>query len=125
MKRVMKTGNAPVAVGPYSQAIEKNGMLFVSGQICLDPATGKLVEGGITEQTRQVMKNIDGILTAAGYSKQDVVKCTCLLKNMDDFKEMNSEYAAYFSEDPPSRAAYSVSALPLDVLIEIEAIAIK
>ena len=125
MKKVIKTGNAPGAVGPYSQAIEKNGMLFVSGQICLDPKSGKLVEGGISEQTRQVMKNIDGILSAAGYSKQDVVKCTCLLKDMGHFKEMNAEYAEYFSVDPPARAAYQVSALPLDVLVEIEAIAIK
>jgi len=125
MKKVIKTGNAPGAVGPYSQAIENNGMLFVSGQICLDPQTGELVEGGISEQTRQVMKNIDGILSAAGYSKQDVVKCTCLLKNMEHFKEMNSEYAEYFNEDPPARAAYQVCSLPLDVLIEIEAIAMK
>jgi 2-iminobutanoate/2-iminopropanoate deaminase len=125
MKKVIKTGNAPGAVGPYSQAIENNGMLFVSGQIPLDSQTGTPVEGGIREQTRQVMKNIDGILTAAGYSKQDVVKCTCLLKNMDQFKEMNAEYAEYFSDDPPARAAYQVCALPLDVLIEIEAIAMK
>jgi len=125
MKKVIKTKQAPGAVGPYSQAIEKNGMLFISGQICLDPGTGNLVEGGISEQTRQVMKNIDGILAAAGYSKDDVVKCSCLLKDMDHFQEMNAVYAEYFDSDSPARAAYQVVKLPLDVLIEIEAIAMK
>jgi 2-iminobutanoate/2-iminopropanoate deaminase len=125
MKKVIFTGNAPNAVGPYSQAIEKGDMLFISGQICIDPATGKTVDGGIREQTAQVMKNIDNILKAAGYSKADVVKCTCLLKEMDHFQEMNSVYAEYFNADPPARAAYQVCRLPLDVLIEIEAIAMK
>ena len=125
MKKVIQTGNAPGAVGPYSQAIEKNGTLFISGQICLDPQTGKLVEGGIREQTLQVLKNIDSILSAAGYSKKDVLKCTCLLKDMDHFQEMNGVYAEYFDENPPARAAYQVVKLPLDVLVEIEAIAMK
>ena len=125
MKKVIRTELAPGAVGPYSQAIERNGILFVSGQICLDPGTGKPVKGGIREQTRQVLRNIESILTAAGYSKKDVVKCTCLLKEMDHFQEMNSVYAEYFDEEPPARAAYQVVRLPLDVLVEIEAIAIK
>lgn len=125
MKKVIFTRDAPNAVGPYSQAIEHGGMLFVSGQICIDPKSGKLAEGGIGEQTAQVMKNIDSILKAAGYSRSDVVKCTCLLKDMDHFQEMNSVYAEYFNEDPPARAAYQVSRLPLDVLIEIETIAMK
>ena len=125
MKKVISTENAPAAVGPYSQAIEHNGMLFVSGQICIDPDTGKLVEGGIREQTMQVLQNIGSILEAAGYSKNDVVKCTCLLKDMDHFQEMNAIYSEYFKSDPPARAAYQVVKLPLDVLIEIEAIAIK
>ncbi len=125
MKKVIQTGNAPGAVGPYSQAIENKGILYVSGQICLDPQTGKLVEGGISEQTGQVLRNIDNILTAAGYTKKDVVKCTCLLKDMDHFQEMNSVYAEYFDENPPARAAYQVVKLPLDVLVEIEAIAMK
>jgi 2-iminobutanoate/2-iminopropanoate deaminase len=125
MKKVIFTENAPAAVGPYSQAIENNGLLFISGQICLDPQTGKLVEGGISEQTMQVLENIDSILSAAGYSKKDIVKCTCLLKNMDHFQEMNAVYADYFDSDPPARAAYQVTKLPLDVLIEIEAIAMK
>ncbi len=125
MKKIVHTVKAPGAVGPYSQAIDHNGMLFVSGQICLDPETGKPVDGGIKEQTRQVLKNIDTILASAGYSKREVVKCTCLLKDMDHFQEMNAVYAEYFDEDPPARAAYQVVKLPLDVLIEIEAIAMK
>ncbi len=125
MKKIIHTKNAPNAVGPYSQAIERNGMLFVSGQIPIIPETGKLAEGGIREQTQQVLRNIDAILQAAGYSSLDVVKCTCLLKDMEHFQEMNEVYAAYFKLDPPARAAYQVVRLPLDVLIEIEAIAVK
>ena len=125
MKKVIRTENAPGAVGPYSQAIEKNGILYVSGQIGLDPSTGKLVAGGIAEQTRQVLLNLDAVLKAAGYSKDDVVKCTCLLGDMEHFREMNSVYAGYFNEDPPARAAFQVAALPLDALVEIEAVAMK
>ncbi len=125
MKKVIFTKNAPAAVGPYSQAVEHGDMLFVSGQICIDPASGKVIGGGIREQTEQVLKNIRSILEAAGYSKKNVVKCTCLLKDMDHFQEMNSVYAEYFNEDPPARAAYQVCKLPLDVLVEIEAIAMK
>lgn len=125
MKKVVFTEKAPQAVGPYSQAIEHRGMLFISGQIGLDPATGNPVAGGIREQTRQVLDNLDGILAAAGYARKDVVKCTCLLSDMSHFREMNEIYAGYFSEDPPARAAYQVGRLPLDVLVEIEAIAMK
>ncbi len=125
MKKIIQTKKAPGAVGPYSQATEQNGMLFVSGQIPIDPETGKVVEGGIKEQTRQVLKNLDAILIAAGYASWDVVKCTCLLKDMDHFQEMNEVYADYFRQDPPARAAYQVVRLPLDVLIEMEAIAMK
>jgi len=125
MKKIIHTRKAPKAVGPYSQATEQKGMLFVSGQIPLIPETGKLAEGGIKEQTQQVLKNIDAILRAAGYSSWDVVKCTYLLKDMDHFQEMNEVYADYFKQDPPARAAYQVVKLPLDVLIEIEAIAMK
>jgi len=125
MKKIIHTERAPGAVGPYSQAIEHNGMLFVSGQIGLDPVTGKIVQGGIREQTGQVLKNIDGILAAAGYTKQNVVKCTCLLKDMDHFREMNAVYAGYFEKDPPSRAAFQVAGLPMDALVEIEAVAMK
>ncbi len=125
MKKIIDTKKAPQAVGPYSQATEHNGMLFVSGQIPIVPDTGKPVEGGIREQTRQVLENLDAILMAAGYASWDVVKCTCLLKDMDHFQEMNEVYAGYFKQDPPARATYQVVRLPLDVLIEIEAIAVK
>jgi 2-iminobutanoate/2-iminopropanoate deaminase len=125
MKKVIKTNKAPAAIGPYSQAIEANGMLFISGQIPIDPSTGKIVEGGIKEQTQQVLKNIGAILEAAGCTYSSVVKSTCLLANMDDFKEMNEVYSQYYKENPPARASYGVVKLPLGVLIEIETIAVK
>ncbi len=125
MKKIIFTENAPKAVGPYSQATEINGMLFVSGQIPVNPETGKIVEGGISEQTEQVMKNIGAILTEAGYAWSDVVKCTCLLENMNDFAAMNAVYATYFTENPPARAAFGVVKLPLGVMVEIECIAVK
>lgn len=125
MKKVIYTKSAPDAVGPYSQAIEKNGHLFISGQIPIDPATGKVVEGGIKEQTEQVMKNIGAMLKKAGYTFDDVVKSTCLLSDMDNFKAMNEVYAGYYPDNPPARAAYGVSKLPLGVMVEIETIAMK
>jgi 2-iminobutanoate/2-iminopropanoate deaminase len=125
MKKVIHTESAPKAVGPYSQAIEVNGMLFISGQIPIDPALGKIVEGGIKEQTEQVMKNIGAILREAGYSYTDVVKSTCLLDDMANFTAMNEVYAKYYPENPPARAAYGVVKLPLGAMIEIETIAIK
>lgn len=125
MKKVIHTGKAPKAVGPYSQAIEMNGMLFISGQIPIDPATGTIVEGGIAVQTEQVMKNIGAILAEAGYTYKDVVKSTCLLDDMANFAAMNEVYATYYPENPPARAAYGVVRLPLGVMIEIETIAMK
>jgi len=125
MKKVIRTEHAPSAIGPYSQAIEKNGMLFISGQVPIDPGTGKVVDGGIKEQTEQVMKNIRAILEEAGYSLNDVVKSTCLLSDMDNFTSMNEVYAKYYPANPPARAAYGVVKLPLGVLIEIETIAVK
>lgn len=125
MKKVISTSNAPKAIGPYSQAIEINGMLFISGQIPIDPATGKIIEGGITEQAEQVMKNIGAILLEAGYEFKDVVKSTCLLNDMDNFAAMNAVYGKYYAENPPARAAYAVVKLPLGALIEIETIAVK
>jgi len=125
MKKIIHTSGAPKAVGPYSQAVENNGILFISGQIPIDPAIGKIVEGGIKEQTEQVMKNIGVILQAAGYSYSDVVKSTCLLNDMDNFTAMNEVYARYYAENPPARAAYGVVRLPLGALVEIETIAIK
>ncbi|HBG86058.1 MAG TPA: reactive intermediate/imine deaminase [Marinilabiliaceae bacterium] len=125
MKRVIDTKNAPAAIGPYSQAIEINGTLYISGQIPVNPSSGKVVEGGIVEQTKQVMKNIGAILEAAGYNYSEVVKSTCLLANMDDFKAMNEVYGSYYKENPPARAAFAVKALPMGVLVEIETLAVK
>ena len=125
MKRIISTENAPKAVGPYSQAVEANETLYVAGQVPLNPETMKVVDGGIHEQTQRVMKNIGAILEAAGYSYSNVVKCTCLLADMADFKAMNEVYSQFFPENPPARAAFAVKDLPLGVLIEIEAIAMK
>lgn len=125
MKKIITTEKAPKAIGPYSQAVEANGMLFISGQIPIDPAIGKIIDGGITEQTEQVMKNIGAILEAAGYSFADVIKSTCLLSDMDNFAAMNAVYGKYYQENPPARAAYAVVKLPLGALIEIETIASK
>ena len=124
MKKVIHTNNAPAAIGPYSQAIEANGMLFISGQIPVNPADGTVPEG-ITAQTEQVMKNIAAILDEAGYTFQDVVKSTCLLADMEYFKPMNEVYAKYYSTDCPARAAFAVKGLPMGVLVEIETIAVK
>lgn len=125
MKRIIHTNNAPAAIGPYSQAVEVGGTLYISGQIPLDPATMKIVEGGIQEQTDRVLKNIGAILNEAGYDYNDVVKSTCLLSDMANFKAMNEIYAKYYSENAPARAAFAVKELPLGVLIEIETIALK
>ena len=125
MKNVIFTENAPKAIGPYSQAIEKNGQLFISGQVPVDPATSKVVEGGINAQTEQVMKNIEAILKEAGYTFADVVKSTCLLSDMANFAAMNEIYGRYYAENPPARAAFAVKELPLGVLVEIETLAIK
>jgi 2-iminobutanoate/2-iminopropanoate deaminase len=125
MNKVINTDKAPKAIGPYSQAIlAGNGMLFISGQIPVNPETGKIPET-ITEQTEQVFKNIEAILTEAGYTFKDVVKTTCLLNSMDDFATMNEVYAKYYNEMLPARAAYAVEKLPMGVLVEIETIAYK
>lgn len=125
MKKIIQTSEAPAAIGPYSQAVEINGTLYISGQVPVDPATAKVVEGGISEQTKQVMKNIGAILKAAGYTYSNVVKSTCLLSTMDDFKAMNEVYGSYYPENPPARAAFAVKGLPLGALIEIECVAVK
>lgn len=125
MKKIIFTEKAPKAIGPYSQATEINGMLFISGQVPIDPETGKIIDGTIREQTEQVMKNIGAILNAAGYTFEDVVKSTCLLSDMDNFIAMNEVYAKYYPENSPARAAYGVVRLPLGALIEIETIALK
>ena len=125
MKKVISTTNAPAAIGPYSQAIEVNGMLFISGQIPIDPATGEIVAGGITEQTPQSFKNIRAILTEAGYSFDNVVKTTVLLADIADFADMNEVYASFFCEPFPARSAFAVRDLPKGALVEIEMIAAK
>jgi len=125
MKKIISTDKAPKAIGPYSQAVEANGMLFISGQLPVNPETGTIVEGGIAEQTDMVLKNIGAILSAAGYTFADVVKSTVLLDSMDNFKAMNDVYGKYYQENPPARAAYQVVKLPLGVMVEIETIACK
>jgi len=125
MKRIISTKNAPAAIGPYSQAIEVNGTLYISGQIPIDPSTGKIVEGGIAEQTKQVMKNIGAILEAADYFYGDVVKSTCLLSDMANFKAMNEVYRTCYPENPPARVAFAVKDLPMGAMIEIETVAAK
>ncbi|MCT4647134.1 MAG: RidA family protein [Carboxylicivirga sp.] len=125
MKKIISTTKAPGAIGPYSQAVEVNGSLYISGQVPVDPAIGKVVEGGIKEQTEQVMKNIAAILDEAGYSFTDVVKSTCLLSDMSNFAAMNEVYGSYYKENPPARAAFAVKELPLGVIVEIETIAVK
>ena len=125
MKRIIATENAPKAVAAYSQAVEKNGTLFISGQVPIDPSTGKFVEGGIEEQTLQVMKNIGAILEAAGYNYSDVVKSTCFLSDVANFKAMNDVYGQFYPENKPARSAFAVKDLPLGALIEIETIAMK
>ena len=124
MKKIIYTENAPKAIGPYSQAVEINGTLYISGQVPVNPETGDISEG-IKAQTEQVMKNIGAILAEADYDYADVIKSTCLLKNMDNFKDMNEIYGKYYPENPPARAAYQVGKLPLDVMVEIETIASK
>lgn len=125
MKKIINTKNAPAAIGPYSQAVEVDGTLYISGQIPMDPTTSKIVEGGITEQTEQVMKNIEAILAEAGYTFDDVVKSTCLLSDMSNFAAMNAVYGSRYQVNPPARAAFAVKELPLGVLVEIESIAHK
>lgn len=124
-KKIINTKNAPAAIGPYSQAIESNGTLYISGQVPIDPKTAKVVEGGISQQTEMVMKNIEAILNEAGYTFKDVIKSTCLLSDMNNFAAMNEVYGKYYSENPPARAAFAVRELPLGVLVEIETIAVK
>lgn len=121
--KIIQTNKAPKAIGPYVQGKIVNGFLFASGQIPLDPETGEIVGHTITEQTNQVLKNIQGILAAAEITADDVVKTTCFLKNMDDFVSFNEVYGSFFQEQLPARSAVEVARLPKDVLVEIEIIA--
>lgn len=125
MKKEIKTEKAPKAIGPYSQAIEANGLIFASGQIAIDPSSGELMMGSIEEQTRLVLNNLKAVLEAAGSSFDKVVKCTVFLQDMDDFGKMNGVYGEFFKPPYPARAAVQVARLPKDVKVEIEAIAVK
>jgi 2-iminobutanoate/2-iminopropanoate deaminase len=125
MKKIISASDAPAAVGPYSQAVEMNNTLYISGQIPINPETGKLVEGDITVQTEQVFRNIAAILSSAGYTFADVVKSTCLLSDITNFRAMNEVYSGYYTEKQPARSAFAVKDLPLGALIEIETIAMK
>lgn len=124
-KSIVQTGNAPGAIGPYSQAVKAGNMLFVSGQVPIDPETGNVIIGGIESETHRVMKNIEAILEAAGFSFEDVVKSSLFIKNMEDFSRINSAYASYFTSNFPARETVEVSRLPRDVSIEISVIAVK
>jgi 2-iminobutanoate/2-iminopropanoate deaminase len=125
MKKIIHAGKAPGAIGPYSQAIEVNGTLYISGQLPIDAATGKIVPGGVKEQTEQCLKNVGYILEAAGYTFRDVVKSTCLLSDIAHFAEMNEVYARFYTGDCPARVAFSVKSLPMGALVEIDTIAAK
>ncbi|MBO8484977.1 MAG: reactive intermediate/imine deaminase [Bacteroidetes bacterium] len=124
MKKVIATTDAPKAVGPYSQAIEVNGTLYISGQIPVNPADGSVPES-IEEQSRQALKNVGAILAAAGLAYGDVVKTTVLLADIADFAAMNAVYAEFFTSDKPARACFQVAALPMGVKVEVEAIAVR
>ena len=125
MNEKIATSNAPQAIGPYSQAIRSGNFLFVSGQIAIDPQAADMIEGDIEAQTEQVLKNIAAIIDAAGMSLQDVVKCTCFLKDMNDFVKFNGVYENYFGEILPARETVQVSRLPKDALVEVSAICCK
>lgn len=124
MREVIATNDGPKAIGPYSQAIKANGLVFLSGQICLDPQTQQLINGDVSAQTERVLQNIAAILTAAGSSLPQVVKTTVFLKSMNDFVAMNEVYARHFTADPPARSTVEVARLPKDVLVEVDVIAL-
>ena len=122
-KHIIKVTGCPEAVGPYSQAVRANDLLFVSGNLAIDAQTGKIVEGGIEKQTHMVLKNITVLLNGAGLNMSDIIKTTIFIKDMNDFSKVNSVYAEYFTSDYPARSTVEVSRLPKDALIEIECIA--
>jgi len=123
-KEVIATAAAPAAIGPYSQAIKANGFLFTAGQIPLDPATGKIVDGDITAQTERVMQNLAAVLAEAGTSFEQVVKTTCFLANLDDFAAFNTVYAQYFTAQPPARSTVQAARLPAGAQVEVECVAL-
>ena len=123
-RKTVSTERAPLAIGPYSQAVVAGGFVHCSGQIALDPATGALVTGDVTAQTERVLQNLSAVLSAAGSSLEHVVKCTVYLKSMDDFAAMNAVYAEYFPTQPPARSTVAVAQLPRNMLVEIEVTAL-
>lgn len=125
MKKVISTNNAPAAIGPYSQAVKTGNMIFLSGQLGIDPKTGDFVHGDIQEQTDQVFKNIKAVLGAANLTLENVVKTTVFLSDMSNFAAMNEVYSSYFSEPFPARSAFAVKTLPKNALVEIEVIAVE
>jgi len=124
VREIVKTESAPAAIGPYSQAVRAGGFVFASGQIPLDPKTGQFVEGGVREQTEQVMRNLAAVLEAAGTGLDRVVKTTVFLADMDDFAAMNEVYGRYFADNPPARATVQAARLPRDARVEIEVVAL-
>ena len=124
MRETVKTGEAPAAIGPYSQAMRANGFLYCSGQIPLDPATGKMVEGGIEAQTERVLRNLEAVISAGGSSLSKVVKTTVYLTDLGDFPAMNAVYGRFFPDDPPARATVQVAKLPAGARVEIDAVAV-
>jgi 2-iminobutanoate/2-iminopropanoate deaminase len=124
LKEIIQTEHAPQAIGPYSQAVRANGLIFASGQIPTDPQTGQFVAGGIAEQTEQVLKNLQAVLEAAGSGLANVVKTTVFLVDMKEFAAMNEVYGTFFSDQPPARATVEAARLPRDARVEIEAIAL-
>ena len=124
MREIVSTDKAPGAIGPYSQAVKANGMVFCSGQIPIDPMTGNFVSDVVAEQTEQVLKNLSEVLSAAGSSLDNVVKTTVFLASMDDFAEMNEVYGRYFTNNKPARATVQAARLPRDAKVEIECIAL-
>jgi 2-iminobutanoate/2-iminopropanoate deaminase len=125
MRQVIATEHAPKAIGPYSQAIRANGLIFVSGQTPIDPATQQLINGSIGEQTERVLRNIEAILTQAGSSMAKVVRCGVFLKDMNDFTAMNEVYGTFFKSEPPARTTVQAARLPKDCMVEIDAIALE
>ena len=124
MKKIINTTNAPTPIGPYSQAVMANGVLYTSGQIAIDPKTRELVDSSIEDETRMVMENIKAVLTEAGLGFSNVVKCSIFISDMDNFSRINAVYAEYFTENPPARETVEVTRLPKDVNIEISVIAL-
>jgi 2-iminobutanoate/2-iminopropanoate deaminase len=124
VKEIIQTENAPAAIGPYSQAVKTNGLVFASGQIPIDPSSGQFVEGGIKEQTKQVLKNLAAVLEAAGSGLNRVIKTTVFLADMQEFAAMNEVYGEFFKDEPPARATVEAARLPRDARVEIEAIAL-